>query len=77
MSERDSKGSSLTAVGRARLELEVAEGELAFSASRFREDLRALTDYRRPLRKRPWLYCGLAFAAGLFLATALRRKGSP
>jgi hypothetical protein len=77
MSPPDTKNNALTAVGRARLELKVAEGELAFSASRIREDLRVLTDYRRPIRRRPWLYCGLALVAGLFLATALRRKGSP
>jgi len=60
--------SSSSPVIETQRELELARRELISSAHDIREDVRALADWRRPIRDRPWLFIGSAFALGFALA---------
>ena len=49
-------------------ELERARRALIASAHDIREDVKELADWRRPIRARPLLFVGSAFAVGFLLA---------
>lgn len=55
--------------------LEEARRELITSARDIRDDVKQLTDWRRPIRQRPWLFIGSAFALGFAVALIHRRRG--
>ena len=68
--------SSRSPVVETQRELEVARRELLSSAHHIRDDVRALADWRRPIRERPWLFIGSALALGFALAALHRRRGA-
>ncbi|MBL9037594.1 MAG: hypothetical protein JNG84_03665 [Archangium sp.] len=57
-----------TPVNRTRHELELARRELVAATRSLRDDVRAITDFRRPLRRRPWLFLCSALVVGFGLA---------
>ncbi len=74
LSERDTSSSPVVA---AKWELEQARRDVVFSAHELRDDLKALTDWRRPIRRSPWLFVGSAFALGLVLGALHHSRGTP
>ena len=55
-------------------ELERARRELIASASDIRNDVKAMTDWRSPIRQRPWVFVGSMFAAGVVLGLLTRPR---
>ncbi len=54
--------------------LERARKALLASAYDLRDDVKAMTDWRRPIRQRPWVFVGSLFAAGLLLGVLTRPR---
>ncbi len=67
--------SSSSPVVETQRALEAARRELVSSAQHIRDDVKQLTDWRRPIRARPWLFVGSAFALGFAIAVIHRRRG--
>lgn len=65
---------ALTEIARAEQDLRALRARMALSVSRVREDVRLLTDFRRPIRARPWTWLGVAFGLGFLFATTQRRE---
>ena len=65
---------ALTELARAEQEMKTLRARMAASMSRVREDVRLLTDFRRPIRDRPWTWLGVAFGLGFLFATTHRRE---
>ena len=65
---------ALTELARAEQELGALRARMVASVSRVREDVRVLTDFRRPIRERPWTWLGAACGLGFLLATTHRRE---
>ena len=59
--------SSSSPVVETQRELERVRRELLTSAYEIRDDVKAMTDWRRPIRRRPWAFVGCVFVAGLLL----------
>ena len=55
-------------------ELELARRALLSSAYDIRDDVKAMTDWRRPVRQRPWVFVGSLFAAGFLLGVLIHRR---
>ena len=64
--------SSTSPVVETQRQLERARRELLSSAHDIRDDVKAMTDWRRPIRQRPWVFVGSLFAAGLLLGVMTR-----
>lgn len=60
--------SSSSPVVETQRELARARQAVIASAHDIRDDVKELTDWRRPIRARPLLFIGSAFAVGLLLA---------
>ena len=67
--------SSSSPVVETQRELERVRREILSSAHDLRDDMKQMTDWRRPIRQRPWLFIGAALAVG-FLAGTLHRSRS-